>query len=171
MGAPAAYRKHAQASAAAAPDAVARALGDFGFAAGDVAARFVPSDAEGGYVRLALPEGAAGDDGATLAHAARAKRVWFRVGAELVPAFYVEVAVRDGQDRRHVDHYAYVVSAVDGTLLFRRNQVAHAAFSYRVLAEPTSPTCRCPAAGVAAASPIRSAHPTDTSLRSSRRSP
>jgi large repetitive protein len=146
MGAPAAYRKHAQASVATAASAVVTALSDFGFAP-EVAARFAQSDAEGGYVRLALPAGAAGNDGATLAHPARAKRVWFRVGAELVPAWYVEVAVRDGQNRRHIDNYAYVVSAVDGSLLFRKSQVAHAAFSYRVFAEPTPPYLPLPGPG------------------------
>ena len=157
MGAPAAYRKHAQASVATAADAGAGALSDFGFAP-DVAALFAQSDAEGGYVRLALPAGAAGNDGATLAHPARAKRVWFRVGADLVPAWYVEVAVRDGQNRRHVDSYAYVVSAVDGSLLFRRSQVAHAAFSYRVLAEPSPPHLPLPGPGGRGGFP----HPTGT---------
>ena len=160
MGAPAAYRKHAQASVATAADAGAGALRDFGFAP-DVAARFAQSDAEGGYVRLALPAGAAGNDGATLAHPARAKRVWFRVGADLVPAWYVEVAVRDGQNRRHVDNYAYVVSAVDGSLLFRRSQVAHAAFSYRVLAEPSPPYLPLPGPGGRGGFP----HPTGNAER------
>ena len=84
--------------------------------------------------------------------------MWFRVGADLVPAWYVEVAVRDGRNRRHVDNYAYVVSAVDGSLLFRRNQAAHAAFSYRVLAEPAPPYLPLPGPGGRGGFP----HPTGT---------
>ena len=60
-------------------------------------------------------------------------------GDALVPAYYVEVRVRDGLDRRRVSHYAYVVSAADGSLLFRKSQVAHAAYGYRVFAEPQAP--------------------------------
>ena len=138
MGAPAAHRKSAPDAPLTAAGAAAAALADFGFAA-DVAARFGQVDAEGGYVRLDLPAAAAGRDGATLAGAARAKRVWFRLGDALVPAYYVEVRVRDGQDRKRVDHYAYVVSAADGSLLFRKSQVAHAAYGYRVFAEPQAP--------------------------------
>ncbi|MCC7217713.1 MAG: M36 family metallopeptidase [Burkholderiales bacterium] len=138
MGAPASHRKSAQDAPLTAANAAAAALADFGFAA-DVAARFARSAADGGYERLALPTETVGSDGASLADAARAKRVWFRLADALVPAYYIEVRVRDGQDHRRVDHYAYVVSAADGTLLFRKSQVAHAAYGYRVFAEAQAP--------------------------------
>ena len=46
-----------------------------------------------------------------------------------------------------VDYYAYVVSAVDGTLLFRHNQTADAAFTYRVYAEPDGAYLPLPSPG------------------------
>ena len=137
QGAPAGARKSAFDAPLTAADAAAAALADFGFAA-DVAARFVRTDAEGGYVRLALPERTVGGDDTTLTDATRAKRVWFRLGSQLVPAWYVEVRARAGQERRR-EHYAYVVSAVDGSLLFRKSQIAHQSFGYRVFAEPQPP--------------------------------
>ena len=102
-----------------------------------VRTRFAIADGDGGYTRLSLPADAASADGSTLAAPARGKRVWFRLGAELVPAYYIEVQVRDGATRGQIDFYAYVIAADDGRLLFRHNQTAHAAFSYRVYAEGT----------------------------------
>ncbi len=157
MGAPAGPKKAAAEALAGPADAVAAALADFGFAA-SVAARFAQTEADGGYVRLALPAGVAGADGATLAGPARAKRMWFRLGDDLVPAYYAEVRVRDGNERRHVDYYAYVVSARDGTLLFRRSQVAHAAYGYRVFAESAAPYLPYPGPGGRNGFP----HPTGT---------
>jgi hypothetical protein len=115
--------------------AAAAALADFKFGPA-TALRMTSAPAEGGYVMLALPAGTVSDDGSSLVRTARAKHVWFRNGSALLPAYYVEVRVRDGAQPRHTDYYAYVVSATDGTLLFRKSQVAHVAFSYRVFAEP-----------------------------------
>ena len=73
----------------------------------------------------------------------RVKRVWFRLGSDLVAAFYVETQVRDGVRPHSLDSHAYVIAADDARLLYRHNQTAHAAFAYRVYAEPQG---RLPAA-------------------------
>ncbi len=135
-------------------DAVAAALADFGFVP-EIAGALTVTLAEGGYARLALPSGARSNDGARLV-SARTKAVWFRMGAELLPARYVEIAARD-RDARRSDHYAYVIGD-DGTLLYRRNQAVHAAFSYRVFAEPTAPYLPYPTPAGRAGFP----HPTGT---------
>ena len=96
-------------------------------------------------------------DGSAL-RSARVKRVWFRLPGELVPAWYVEVQVKDGAWPHGVDYYAYVVSAVDGALLFRHDQTADAAFSYRVYAEPVPPYLPLPGPGGRGGFP----HPTGT---------
>ncbi len=66
--------------------------------------------------------------------------------------------VRDGNWPNDVDYYAYVISAADGTLLFRRNQTADAAFSYRVFAEPDGANLPLPGPQGRSAFP----HPTGT---------
>ena len=50
--------------------------------------------------RYALPPRRVSDDGAALAAPVRAKRVWFRLPGELVPAWYVEVQVREAAAAR-----------------------------------------------------------------------
>ena len=92
--------------------------------------------AAGGYTLLTPPANTTGAERATLAAPVRSKRVWFRLAGELVPAYYLEVQVRDGA-RGPVDYYAYVIAADDGRLLFRHDQTADAAYSYRVYAEAT----------------------------------
>ena len=111
----------------------------------------------GGYTSFALPAGRVSDDGSAL-HAARAKRVWFRLPDRLEAAHYVEVQVRDGAWPHPVDYYAYVVSAADGALLFRHDQTADAAFTYRVYAEAGSPFLPLPGPHGRAMFP----HPTGT---------
>jgi hypothetical protein len=61
----------------------------------------------------------------------RARKVFFHLPDGLVPAYHIEVAVRNGQNvgpgdlreagQNDVDYYGYVISAVDGSLLLRRN--------------------------------------------------
>ena len=109
--------------------------------------------------RIALPAGAASADGATLAAPRARKRVWFRAGRRA----RARVVRRSAGDAtacapHGVDYYAYVVSAVDASLLFRNNQIAHAAFSYRVYAEPTPPYLPLPGPGGRGGFP----HPTGT---------
>ncbi len=134
MGAGDAQQKSATANTFDAIAAVAAALRDFQFAPA-VAAKLQRTDNADGYTRVALPAGTASADGAVMADAARVKPVWFRMPGALLPAYYIEVQMRDAAPARDTDHYAYVVSAADGRILFRHNQTAEVAFSYRVYAE------------------------------------
>jgi len=134
MGTPANQRKSAQVFTRTAQQAVATALADYGFPAA-VAGDLQNSGDHGGYALLALPQGIASSDGSALMETARVKRVWFRLPAGLIAAYYVEVQMRDGNWPHGIDYYAYVVSATDATILFRHNQTSDVAFSYRVYAE------------------------------------
>jgi hypothetical protein len=136
MGTPANQRKSAQLFATTPQQALATALADYGFEPA-IADHLQSTGEDGGYVLLTLPPGNVSNDGSALTEAARVKRVWFRLPGGLTAAYYVEVQVRDGTSPRSVDYYAYVIAATDGTVLFRRNQTADVAFSYRVYAEAT----------------------------------
>lgn len=111
-------------------DAAALALADYGFDAAAAASASI-SQGEGGFQNIALPAAA---NGASLAEPARVKPVWFRSGAGLIPAHYVEVQVAETPESS-ADYYAYVISAKDGQVLFRHNQTAE--HTYRVYAETT----------------------------------
>lgn len=85
--------------------------------------------AAGGYAAFTYPANAS-----LRVDGLRAKPVWFRLPNGLVPAYYVETEVQHaGSDR--IDNFAQVIAADDGRLLFRHNQVADAAFTYKVFAE------------------------------------
>ena len=105
--------------------AVARALEDFTGAAAAGTIRFDRAG-EGGYelFEWTAPTGARGVD------PIRVKRVLFHLPDDLVPAWYVEVMAPDGAA-------AYVVSARDGTLLFRNDLTCSIAYSYRVFGDAT----------------------------------
>ncbi|MEP7330373.1 MAG: M36 family metallopeptidase, partial [Betaproteobacteria bacterium] len=133
MGAPDTRQKFASATTLDANSAVAAALGDYKFAP-SIAQQLQRTGAADGYTRLTLPAGITSADGAMLAGEARVKPVWFRVAGALIPAYYVELQTRDAA-ARSTDNYAYVISANDGRILFRHNQTAEVAFSYRVYAE------------------------------------
>ena len=64
----------------------------------------------------------------------RTKRVYFPQGDGVEAAYYVEVALSEntGHEERR---YGYVISARDGRVLFRKNQTADLAVSYRVWAD------------------------------------
>jgi len=127
-------------------NAIGKALADWTFAP-TVAAQLAFSDAQGDYQSFVLPAGTRAADGSTLAGPVRAKRVLFRLPGGLVPAYYVEVSVKDAasaadpdgglvKGASHPDDaYAYVISGVDGSVLFRMSQVNDATF--RVFAEPS----------------------------------
>ena len=134
MGTPANQRKSAQEFTTTPQQAVATALGDYGFPSA-IADNLQAASDHGGYALLALPQGTVSNDGSALSDVARVKRVWFRLPTGLTAAYYVEVQMRDGNWPHGVDFYAYVVSAEDATILFRHNQTSDAAFSYRVYAE------------------------------------
>ncbi len=134
MGAPTNARKDAEVFVISAEQAVAAALADFQFPP-VIAQSLQSSSASRDYAIVALPKGMASYDGSLL-ETARVKKVWFRLPAALLPAYYVEAQVRDGNWPGGIDYYAYVISAADAAVLFRNNQTAHAAFTYRVYAEP-----------------------------------
>jgi large repetitive protein len=128
-------KRVSEAFALDAAQAAGAALADYGFAAKS-GGKLQAAGSAGGYALSDWPAVATGADGATLAAPVRSKRVWFRLGTALVPAWYVEVQVSDGAAREQIDYYAYVIAADDGRVLFRHNQTADAAYSYRVYAEP-----------------------------------
>jgi hypothetical protein len=65
----------------------------------------------------------------------RAKRVYFHLPDQFVPAYYVELYVPGGESKSD-EAYGYVVSAIDGRVLFRNDltadQAAPSLYSYRV---------------------------------------
>ena len=103
--------------------AIGFALDDFEGAAsnGRGAVRHV-ADAPGGYATYVGPAGLG---------TIRARRVLFHLPGALVPGWYVELL---GES----EAIAYVVSAVDGTLLFRHGLTEADAYSYRVWADTTA---------------------------------
>ena len=111
------------------------ALSDWSFAAGTASALTAVVNRDG-YQHYELPVGTVSGDGSQLAIPVRVKPVLFRLPTRLVPSYYVEVQVRDGLIPFGLDSYAYVVSAEDSSVLFRNNQTADVAFSYKVFAEP-----------------------------------
>ena len=74
--------------------------------------------------------------GAGLDEPIRTKKVYFHVAGGLIPGYYVEVAAKDqGTDPNGIyasdeapglDYYSYVISAVDGSILFRKNLTSDA---------------------------------------------
>ncbi|HKO56483.1 MAG TPA: M36 family metallopeptidase, partial [Thermoanaerobaculia bacterium] len=117
------------------------------------AASLQPSGSRDGYDYYMLPLAS----GVTLLEPVRMKKVYFHLQAGLEPGYYVEVIARtsghatvDGYD---TEGYSYVISALDGSVLFRHNLVADAksedvkaqtnalgpgGFTYRVWADPVT---------------------------------
>ncbi len=98
----------------------------------------------GDYTRYTLHPGALGDRHE--AAPTRAKKVWFDGVKALVPGYYVELhlgtdAIGDAQLR------SFVVSAIDGTVLYEQSMTAAEAFSYRVFADVAGPRALHPYAG------------------------
>ncbi|MBX7101895.1 MAG: myxosortase-dependent M36 family metallopeptidase, partial [Myxococcaceae bacterium] len=67
---------------------------------------------------------------------ARTRKVYFPGETGLVPGFYVELEVGDAEATTS-DYFSYVVSAVDGTLLYRKDLTAADSYAYRVWASTT----------------------------------
>jgi len=96
--------------------------------------------------------------GVSLSAPVRMKKVYFHLPEGLEPAYYIEVIGRNSTDPSQPqidtgvdsDGYSYVISAIDGSILFRNNLMADAAgnklgnesnlapggFTYRVWADP-----------------------------------
>lgn len=82
---------------------------------------------EGGYAHWRL---------AGSATPVRTRAVYFPLPEGVVPGFYVELEVPTSE--RGSEYYSFVISAVDGAVLYRKNLSADA-FTYRVWADPTAP--------------------------------
>jgi len=117
-------------------DAVAYALGDYGFTPSIASAITVAAKtaSDTPYQFLSMPASMTGSDGARLAEPARGKPVWYRLKEGLTPAYYLELQVSDGKLDEN-DYYSYVIAADDGRLLFRKNLTSDVAYTYRVWAE------------------------------------
>ncbi len=95
--------------------------------------------------------------GVVLDEPVRTKQVYFHLPEGLVPAYYVEIITSNAtgevmlDTQRDESAYAYVISAVDGSILFRKNLIDHASntappanvlppggFTYRVWADPVT---------------------------------
>ena len=125
------------------------ALSDFSGRATANAARFA-EPAAGGYERWDISAAtAAWPEDVRPGEPARVKRVLFHLPDALVPAWSVELMAPS-------QAYLYVVSADDGSLLFRHDLMASDAFSYRVWAQTTG--ARLPHDGPQGTSPTP--HPT-----------
>ncbi len=134
-----------------AQQAIASAMGDYGFTKSiglvldeTTVAKRAPeySKAASGQVSIVnnpyrtfnMPLGMVSDERARMGDDARAKQVWFRVGQELVPAYYIELNMSDSVFGRAVS-YSYVIAADNGRMLFRNDLTADVAFTYRLWAE------------------------------------
>ncbi len=109
--------------------AAAAAIGDLGGTAVDTAAMAAPRPSEGGYQEIAT---------SAASSPVRVKKTWFRTDDhKLVDAYYLEVD--HGHDAAGTPQYfGYVVSATDGTILFKNDLTAHAhPVTYRVWADST----------------------------------
>jgi len=73
----------------------------------------------------------------SLAQPARARAVFFNLTDRLEPGWYVEVMINHIEGDT-TSAYGYVVSAVDGSVLFRKSQV-ESDYTYRVWAGATAP--------------------------------
>jgi hypothetical protein len=136
-------------AAAAATDALRDAApGNLG------SAQLVKSFSRDGYDFYTMASPVAG---VALEEPVRMKRVYFHLPEGLVPAYYVEVQTSNATGEVMLDSqmdesaYMYVISAVDGSILFRKNLVSEAAantppqnslapggFTYRVWADPAT---------------------------------
>jgi MYXO-CTERM domain-containing protein len=69
---------------------------------------------------------------------ARVRQVFFPMPGALAPAYYVELDTTPVTETEG-DHYAYVVSAADGQVLYRHDLSAHQSYTYRVWADAEPP--------------------------------
>ncbi len=67
----------------------------------------------------------------------RTRAVYFPLPEGVVPGFYVELDVPTSE--QDSSYYSFVVSAVDGSVLYRKNLAAADAYTYKVWADGTAP--------------------------------
>jgi MYXO-CTERM domain-containing protein len=115
------------------PDqALAAAFGDMqGYSVG--AGAFSDTGrSQGDYRYYRISPASAGLRGVAMRAEPRVKPVYFPLADRLVPAYYLELEAQSGGDN---EAYAYVISAVDGALLYRADLVAYDAYNYLVHAD------------------------------------
>ncbi len=118
-------------------EAVARAYRDLTDAAvGSL--DFLPAGKAGDYEMVRLRDEVAAMLDKPLLQPARLRKVFFHLPDRLEPAYYVELDA-GSPGANESDYYAYVVSAADGSILFRNNLTVRDAFSYRVWALTSTP--------------------------------
>jgi hypothetical protein len=133
--APDSARRHGGAFALPAEVVVAAALRDLGGAAVDPAELRPVAAPAHGYRFLDLRRPRAD---LLLTRPARLKPVLFEQGNRLEPGTYVELGL-SAPGSVDALHYAYVVSAVDGRVLYRNDLTARDQFTYRVWADAAAP--------------------------------
>jgi MYXO-CTERM domain-containing protein len=115
-----------------APQAIARAFGDVTGKTLDTRA-LTPAGTKGDYSQYDVDANLA--SGHAFATAPRAKKVMFAMPDELVPAYYVEVNTGSAS-KPDADYFAYVISARDGSVLFKHDLTNAESFTYRTYADP-----------------------------------
>jgi hypothetical protein len=115
-----------------APTAAALAFEDLTGERLDPAALTVKDGARGGYSQLELSIAARAALKVAPSIPLRTKPVLFELAEGLEPGFYVEA-------KAGAAYVSYVVSAVNGRVLFKNNLTHDAAFTYRVWADSTAP--------------------------------
>jgi hypothetical protein len=89
--------------------------------------------APGGYSKRQLVAQLS-DSGAKATVSSRSRRVYFPTDNGLLPAYYIELDVAP-EDSTNSYARSFVVSAVDGKILFEKNLSEDAAYTYRVYAD------------------------------------
>ncbi|HEU4533537.1 MAG TPA: peptidase, partial [Polyangiaceae bacterium] len=113
-------------------EALAGALGDMFGLSIDAAAFADTGHTKDAYRYFRVAPAAVGLRGVRMRAEPRVKQVYFPLADRLVPAYYLELEATSGGDN---EAYAYVVSAVDGSILYRSSLVAYDTFNYRVFAD------------------------------------
>jgi hypothetical protein len=78
------------------------------------------------------------DDDYHIVGTPQAKKIYYYLDGHYIPAWYAGVHAQT-IDAATDDDYGYVISAVDGKVLFRKNLTSDDAYSYRVFADATTP--------------------------------
>jgi len=119
-------------------------------------ARFIHRvGSRGGYDHYALSSVLPAAIDLRMVEQTRVKRVFFHLPDRLEAGYYVELSIgpRNGTES---ENFGYVISAVNGSILFRNNYTVSDAYSYRVWADTTG--LRAPLDGPQGNSPTP--HPT-----------
>jgi len=117
-------------------DAVASAFEDLTGLSVASATFFESGTSKSDFSRFSAGRLPGGTD-AVMSQPARLKPLMFDLGDRLEPAYYVELDVGSFKSTDS-DYFSYVISAVDGRVLFRRNLTEYDAYTYRVWADSTS---------------------------------